>query len=206
MSHAADHGRPESLVSYAERRIKAALAEGAIAPGSRLSPYGLAREFGLSHIPIREALASLATEGHIAYEHGRGYLARRLSAGDLADIEHWRDVLEREAYLLGVPALTEADLARMRHLLTRMGQLAADSDRQEYARAHREFHFVVFGRAGSPRLLRFLGYLWDAAAPYLSLRPASHGEIHSEHLALMPGFAARDAHVVIKALPTSCSR
>ena len=50
---ATEDGRPESLQSYAERRIKTVIATGTFPPGSRLSPNLLAAEFGLSHIPIR---------------------------------------------------------------------------------------------------------------------------------------------------------
>jgi DNA-binding GntR family transcriptional regulator len=199
-SRTSDDGRPESLQAYAERRIKTAIADGTIAPGARLSPHLLAPEFGLSHIPIREALASLAAAGYVDHSRGRGYVARQLSSEDLSDLYHWRQVLEREAYVMAVPQLTDDDLDEMTALVERMGRLTRSKDRFEYVQLNREFHFVPFHRAGSERLLRFLNYLWDAAAPYGTLEMTDSSVSHAEHLALMPVFAARDTDGVITAM------
>jgi DNA-binding GntR family transcriptional regulator len=197
---AAEDGRPEGLLAYAERRIKTAIADGSIGPGSRLSPHLLAPEFGLSHIPVREALASLAAAGYVDHKPGRGYMVRQLSSEDLTDIYHWRQVLEREAYLMGVPKLTDADIAEMTRLVDQMSTLTSSADRLEYVQLNREFHFVAFRRAGSERLLRFLNSLWDAAAPYSVLEMTDSSISHADHVALLPVFAARDADAVIAAM------
>ena len=197
---ATEDGRPESLQSYAERRIKTVIATGTFPPGSRLSPNLLAAEFGLSHIPIREALASLAAVGYVDHTPGRGYVTRQLSAADLADINRWRQVLEHEAYLMAVPELTDEDLAEMRRLSDLMSRRTGRADRLEYIQLNREFHFVAFRRVGSERLLRLLNYLWDAAAPYAGLEMTDSTASHAGHLAVLPGFAARDTQAVIAAM------
>jgi DNA-binding GntR family transcriptional regulator len=201
MTHAAvANGRPESLQAYAERRIKTVIADGTIAPGARLSPHLLSEEFGLSHIPIREALASLAAAGYVDHTPGRGYVARQLSSADLADIYHWRQVLETEAYRMGIPQLTDNDIQEMQRLVDLMGRRTRSKDRLEYDQLNREFHFVAFKRAGSERLLRFLNYLWDVRAPYANLEMTDSRVSHAEHVALMPAFKARDADAVIAAM------
>ena len=201
MTHAAvEGGRPESLQAYAERRVKTAIADGTIAPGARLSPHLLSEEFGLSHIPIREALASLAAAGYVDHTPGRGYVARQLSSADLADIYHWRQVLETEAYRMGIPQLTDNDIQEMQRLVDLMGRRTRSENRLEYDQLNRQFHFVAFRRAGSERLLRFLSYLWDARAPYASLEMTNSRVSHAEHVALMPAFKARDADAVIAAM------
>jgi DNA-binding GntR family transcriptional regulator len=197
---AAEDGRPESLQAYAERRIKTAIADGTFPPGTRLSPNLLAAEFGLSHIPIREALASLATAGYVDHKPGRGYVTQQLSSADLADIYHWRQVLEREAYRMAVPKLTDDDIQEMQRLVNLMSRRTRSKDRLEYDQLNREFHFVAFRRAGSERLLRFLNYLWDARAPYANLEMTDSSVSHAEHVALMPAFEARDAEAVIDAM------
>jgi DNA-binding GntR family transcriptional regulator len=197
---AAEDGRPESLQSYAERRIKTVIANGTLPPGARLSPNLLASEFGLSHIPIREALASLAATGYVDHTPGRGYVTRRLSFADLADINRWRQVLEGEAYLIAVPRLTDDDIAEMQRLVDLMSHRARSKDRLEYVQFDREFHFIAFRRAGSEQLLRLLSYLWDAAAPYAGLEMTDSSVSHVEHLALMPALASRDAQAVIAAM------
>jgi DNA-binding GntR family transcriptional regulator len=201
MTFAADDDpKPESMQAYARRRIEAAIATGTIPPGSRLSPHLLAPELGLSHIPIREALAGLAASGFVDYARGRGYVSRALSSHDLADLFHWRAVLEREAYLVAVPKLTDGDIAEMARLAGLMGAHTSSAERAEYLRLNREFHFVTFKRAGSDRLLRFLNYLWDQQAPYVSLALPASAQSHAENVAVIPLFASRDVDSVIAAM------
>src|SRR6266567_1873433 len=95
-----------------------------------------------------------------------GFFVRVLSSEDLADIYHWREVLEREAFRMAIPRLTGDDIEEMRRLCGQMRKLTAPAARREYLTLNRQFHFIAFRRAGSDRLLRFLTYLWDVAAPY----------------------------------------
>lgn len=192
-----DPPQPEALLEYAQRRIKTAIAEGTIAPGARLSPSVLAAEFGISHIPIREALTYLSAIGYVEHSHRLGFFARKLTSEDLADIYHWRAVLENEAYVMAVPKITEADLAQMRRLAKATGKKAKAEDRLEFVRINREFHFVAFRRAGSERLLRFLDYLWDVAEPYMNVELVDSSRSYNDHLEAIRLFEARDTQGVI---------
>ena len=197
MTSSAADDRPETLVAYAERRIKTDIASGKVKSGERLSPHLLAPGFGLSHIPIREALSSLSASGYVVHKRGKGYFARELSSEDLADIYHWRCVLEREALLLAVPKVTADDIAEMALLVRRMDSLTNPEQRLDFLELNREFHFVAFRRAGSSRLLYFLNYLWDNAQPYATLGKVDSAQNQREHLELIPLFAAHDTEAVI---------
>jgi Transcriptional regulators len=195
-----DDNLPESLVAYAERRIKAAITEGTIPPGSRLSAQKLAAEFGLSHIPIREALTALAASGWVVHDRGRGFFARELSSEDLLDIYHWRAVLEREALIMAVPKLTDDDIAEMKHLQDQMAEHLSSEDRLKYLELNRQFHFVPFRRAGSRRLVRMLNYLWDSAQPYTSLGESDSTKGYKEHIKLIQLLAKKDTEGAIRAI------
>ncbi len=189
--------RPETLVVYATRRIKMDLASGAIAQGARLSPTTLAEMYGLSHIPVREALSSLSATGFVVHKGGRGYFARELSSDDLDDIYQLRQLLESEAYRRGVPRLTDEDVAEMIELVDQMDEKLDEESRQEYLELNRTFHFVAFARCGSRRLIRFLNYLWDSAQPYAVVGTVTSAEGNVEHRKMLDSFAARDAEAVI---------
>ncbi|HEX4088594.1 MAG TPA: GntR family transcriptional regulator [Trebonia sp.] len=189
--------QPEALLEYAQRRIKTAIADGTIAPGARLSPSVLAAEFGISHIPIREALTYLSAMGFVEHPHRLGFFARTLTSEDIADIYHWRAVLENEAYVMAVPKITDEDLAQMRRLAKATGKKVKPDERLEFVRVNREFHFVAFRRAGSERLIRFLEYLWDLAEPYMNAEPVDSSRSYADHLAVIDLFAARDTQGVI---------
>ena len=197
---ATDLGPPETLAAYTVRRIQTAIAEGRYPPGSRLSPTALATELGISHIPIREALTSLSARGYIDHKRGRGFFARELHLDDLAEIYHLRELLEREAYALGVPKLTDGDIAELRQLVESMGEHLAAEDRLYYLELNREFHFVPFNRAGSARLLQLITFLWDMGAPYGAAELVDSTEGYRQHVDQLKLFEARDVDGILRAM------
>src|SRR5215831_9828247 len=189
--------QPEALLSYIEKRIKQAVVSGELKPGAKLSPSAVAADLGVSHIPVREALTSLAASGYLEHKPRVGFFVRVLSSEDLADIYHWREILEREAFTMAIPQLTGDDIEEMRRLCGQMRKLTAPAQRREYLALNRQFHFIAFRRAGSDRLLRFLTYLWDAAAPYTFTGLVDAAEAQRDHELMMNRFEARDTAGVI---------
>ena len=115
--------QPEALLSFIEKRIKQAVVSGELRPGAKLSPSAVAADLGVSHIPVREALTSLAASGYLEHKPRVGFFVRVLSSDDLADIYHWREILEREAFTMAIPRLTSDDIEEMRRLC---GSLTVD--------------------------------------------------------------------------------
>ena len=184
--------QPEALLSYIEKQIKQSVVSGELKPGAKLSPSAVAANLGVSHIPVREALTSLAASGYLEHKPRVGFFVRILSSEDLADIYHWREILEREAFTMAIPQLTGDDIEEMRRLCGQMRKVAAPVQRREYLALNRQFHFIAFRRAGSDRLLRFLTYLWDAAAPYTFTGLVDAEEAQRDHERMMGRFEARD--------------
>jgi DNA-binding GntR family transcriptional regulator len=190
--------QPEALLSYIEKQIKQSVVSGELKPGAKLSPSAVAANLGVSHIPVREALTSLAASGYLEHKPRVGFFVRTLSPEDLADIYHWREILEREAFTMAIPQLTGDDIEEMRRLCSQMRKLTASAQRREYLALNRQFHFIAFRRSGSDRLLRFLTYLWDAAAPYTFTGLVNPGEAQQDHERIMGRFEARDVDGVIE--------
>ena len=191
-------GRPEGLQDFVSRRLARAIVSGDLQPGTRLSPARLAEELGVSHIPVREALAALEAVGHVQRIPRVGFFVAELSTDDIEDIYHWRQVLEDEAHRLAIPQLDDADLARMREINDDM--LKAVKERSDrFLGLNRVFHFVPFERAGSQHLLRFLTHLWDASARYqnaMAYVKVPKTLLQDHHNGLMAAFEARDVEAV----------
>ena len=185
-------------MSYIEKRIKQAVVSGELKPGAKLSPSAVAADLGVSHIPVREALTSLAASGYLEHKPRVGFFVRVLSSDDLADIYHWREILEREAFIMAIPKLTDDDLEEMSRLCGQMRKLTGPGQRREYLNLNRQFHFIAFRRAGSDRLLRFLAYLWDVAAPYTFTGLVDIDEARHDHERMMDLFEARDLDGIIE--------
>jgi DNA-binding GntR family transcriptional regulator len=191
-------GRPEGLQDFVSRRLVRAIIAGELPPGERLSPARLAEELGVSHIPVREALAALEAVGHVTRVPRVGFFVAELSSEDIEDIYHWRELLEDEAHRLAIPRLTDEDLNKMREINAQM--LKAVKERTtRFIGLNREFHFIPFERAGSPHLLRFLTYLWDAAARYqnaMAFVKVPKSMLQEHHQGLLEAFEARDIDAV----------
>jgi DNA-binding GntR family transcriptional regulator len=192
--------QPEALLSYIEKRIKQAVASGELKPGAKLSPSVIAADLGVSHIPVREALTSLAASGYLEHRLRVGFFVRILSPDDLADIYHWREVLEREAFIMAIPRLTDDDIEEMRRLCSQMRRLTVPGLWLEFLELNRQFHFVTFRRAGSVQLLRFLGYLWDSAESYSAAGMGNLEKAQQDHEQMMDLFEARDVNGIIETM------
>lgn len=193
-----DDERPEGLQGFISRRLVKSIVTGQLKPGERLSPAKLAEEMGVSHIPVREALAALEAVGHVKRIPRVGFFVAEMTADDIMDIYHWRQILEDEAHRLAVPKLTQDDIRRMRKLNSQMAR-AVKAQSTRFLSLNREFHFIPFQRAGSEHLLRFLNHLWDAAARYqftmAYVRVPRHLQ-QEHHEGLMTAFEERDVDEV----------
>jgi DNA-binding GntR family transcriptional regulator len=192
--------QPEALLSYIEKRIRQAVVSGELKPGAKLSPSTIATDLGVSHIPVREALTSLAASGYLEHRPRVGFFVRVLSADDLADVYHWREILEREAFMVAIPQLTDDDIDEMRRLCRQMRRLTAPGRWSEFLDLNRQFHFVAFRRAGSDRLLRFLSYLWDSAESYSLSGMGNLEKAQQDHEQMIDLFEAREVKGIIEAM------
>jgi DNA-binding GntR family transcriptional regulator len=192
--------QPEALLSYIEKRIKQAVVSGELKPGAKLSPNTIATDLGVSHIPVREALTSLAASGYLEHRPRVGFFVRVLTADDLADVYHWREILEREAFMMAIPQLTDDDIDEMRRLCRQMRRPIAPGLWSEFLDLNRQFHFVAFRRAGSDQLLRFLSYLWDSAESYSLSGMGNVEKAQQDHEQMIDLFEARDVEGIIEAM------
>jgi DNA-binding GntR family transcriptional regulator len=85
----------QSLSDAVAERLRTAIAEGVFAPGDHLVERRLARQFGVSHIPLREALARLVEEGLVVRLPRRGVRVAGLTARTLEEVSSLRVVLEQ---------------------------------------------------------------------------------------------------------------
>ncbi|WP_157517894.1 GntR family transcriptional regulator, partial [Microbacterium resistens] len=94
-------------------RIRDAIVEGRIAPGAPLSENGLAKDFGTSRTPVREALHRLEIEA-LVERLPRGVQVRETSPEEIIDIYDVRITLEGAAARAAAERATEFDQRRLR--------------------------------------------------------------------------------------------
>lgn len=179
------------------------IASGRYEPGERLRQENLARDFGASVPPVREALKTLEAEGQVIYAPRRGYVVAELSAAELIETYRIRDLLETEATLRAVGDLSSDDVARMEMAIKDMERAHRADDVAALATANRQFHFTIYDGAGMPRMAEMIRVLWDSSDRYRARYYASskaRRNVHDEHQAIMAAVAAGDAKQAAKLL------
>ena len=188
----------------AQDAVLAALREdirtGVLAPGDQIVQEALADRYGVSRVPLREALKTLESEGQVTYYPHRGYFVAELSVADLLEVYRLRALLEAEAIRAAVPGLGDDDVAALADLADAIDTASSRGDLTAVTIANRRFHFAIFDAAGMPRLSRLLRQLWEATDAYRSLyfaEPANRERVAGEHAAMIAALRARDAEAVV---------
>ncbi len=176
--------------------LRSDIATGVLAPGEQVVQDDLARRYGVSRVPIREALRILEAEGLLEYHPHRGYFVTELSVKDLVEVYRIRELLEAEALTMVVDQIADDDIADLDGLLAEVERATAAGDVTAITNANRTFHFAMLEACGMPRLIRLIRLLWDATDAYRSvyfMEAANLDRINTEHREMMTALRARDA-------------
>jgi DNA-binding GntR family transcriptional regulator len=130
--------------------IRLAIVRGQLAPGQSLGQEELARQFGLSRAPIREALRQLEVEGLIVSYPHRGAAVAVLTADDVEEVFLIRLSVETTALRLSVPKMTDADFRKAAAVLE---QTDLDPNPTHMGELNWGFHESLYLPCGLPRLL-----------------------------------------------------
>lgn len=179
------------------------IASGTIRPGDQLRQEILAREFGVSVPPVREALKTLEAEGQVLYTPHRGYFVAALSAAEMAETYRIRDLLETEAAVKSIPNLGRDALDRMYDAIRDMERAHRTEDVTELTSANRRFHFTLYDGAQMPRMAEMIRVLWDSSDRYRSLYFANvehRRRVNREHRAILAVIRKRDVDQAVSLL------
>jgi DNA-binding GntR family transcriptional regulator len=149
-------------------RVRNAILEGTLAPGSVMSQVALAEELGISRTPLREALRMLQSEGLVEGEPNRRVRVAPMTVEDLEELCVMRIALESEALRLSVPKMTSEDLARLEGHMAEMSHFAQDKDYVRWTIPHSRFHRALTAHAGV-RVNLVLAQMFDHAERYRRL-------------------------------------
>jgi DNA-binding GntR family transcriptional regulator len=142
------------------------ILQGDLAPGSVIPMDEIAKSFGVSRVPVRDALRILEGEALVTSQAHKGYRVSRLDMSDLAEINGIRHILETDAINRAAERLTDDHVSEMAELFERMVALEQSGDLATWVDVHRQFHFVLFNVTESSVELRALHTLWNASDLY----------------------------------------
>ncbi len=144
--------RTVSLTSVLEREIEALILSGDLPPGDRINEIHLAKRFGTSRGPIREATRSLEGKGLVEVIRNRGVFIRRLSLEEAVEIYDLRSALFGLAGRLLAARMDDAILDDLAGQLQSMDEAAERRDFDTYYPLNLAFHEDIVERAGNRTL------------------------------------------------------
>lgn len=151
------------------RELRRELLTGRFRAGEAVSLSDAATRFGMSPLPIREALRVLVADGRVDYSPHRGYRVRAYTLAEVREIFLMCSLLEAEALRRGIPRMDPAHVAQMRDLLGKFNRLIREGAMWDAVAVHRDFHFAPIECASLPRLELELRRLWDHTDHYRGL-------------------------------------
>jgi DNA-binding GntR family transcriptional regulator len=193
----AGHGEPPRLFEDLRR----AILLGDQPPGTVIPIDDVARFFGVSHLPVREALRMLLGEGLVAHVPHVGYSVTPPTSAELRELHQVRQVLEASALRAALPHATLVDDATARAAFDgQLGALEAGDDRL-YDMHARRFHTALIAPSGMRRLVHMYEGAWNMTEPAQPLARAEDGHRHDltcDHERLLAAYVARDADRLVE--------
>lgn len=137
-------------------RLRDDMLSGTLLPGAELSQPVLAKRFGVSRIPVRDALRDLAGEGLVEVVPNRGACVVSLTAEQVREIYDLRILLECDCLERGAARMRPGDIEALDRVRRKSD---IDADTPQWAESEWVFHHALYVHAGRPRQVAIIGTL-----------------------------------------------
>jgi len=174
-----------TVAEQAADALRRKIMAGDLPDGYPLRQDALAAEFGISRIPVREALVQLEGEGLVRIVPHKGAVVSELSVAEINELFMLRGLLEPLLLKKSAPKLTAADFAEIDAILAEYREELHTQDPTRWGELNTRLHDVLMSRAGQPRTLAIVTGLLRQTDRYtrlqLSLSADSCRRAEDEH-------------------------
>jgi DNA-binding GntR family transcriptional regulator len=175
----------ESAAVRVASELRSEILRGDIAPGSRLSQQITAERFGVSRIPVRDALQILVGDGLVHPTSNATAVVAGISIAELQELYELREAIEPLATQIAVPNVGRADHLTMRRQLQVMEEHA---DTRTWLAANADFHAAVYRHSNRPRMIELVERLRRLTDRYMYVHLEVVGQtehLTAEHLGIL---------------------
>jgi DNA-binding GntR family transcriptional regulator len=187
----------QTVTGAAVAELRRRILSGSVVGGEALRQDALAKEFGISRIPIREAFHQLAAEGLVTLHPHRGAVVTALSAEDIAELFDLRAMLEPDLIRRAVPRLLESDFAIAEGILKDYATAIRKRDLDAWGELNTEYHLSLYRAAGRSQTIELVRVLLANTDRYtrvqLAMSEGATTRARQEHAELLALCRARDA-------------
>ena len=184
------------LTSLIAKEIRERILNGELAPGERLVESRLSAELGVSRVPVREALRSLAADGVVTIEPRRGASVTAYSAAHIQELVEVRATLEALNAKLAARRHNPELIAKLQQIVSQGAEIAKSNDPKQLQEDNVNFHEALAGVAANSVLRDMVRSLRDRTAPIFAPHSRKRArENWEEHAAIVRAVIAGDAEL-----------
>jgi DNA-binding GntR family transcriptional regulator len=194
---------PIRLAEDLRCRLETEIFSGVLLPGERLDETGLAKRFGVSRTPVREALLQLASSGLIEMRPRQGAVVATITVQSLVQMFEVMAELEAMCARLAARRTTPAERAAIEAAHKACKKAAAGRDPGPYYEANRAFHETLYAGARNGYLEEKTRHLRNRLNGYRRFQLHQPGRIAqslAEHDAVVEAIVAGNAEAAENAM------
>jgi len=197
----------ETMAARVERAIKRDILDGLLSPGDRLRVAELSTRYGVSHIPVREALRQLEGDRLVVIDPHKGAVLRGVTPKFVRDMHDTRAALELLLVRQAAENVTERAAARLSELAQAYEAAAGRNDAAAMVMGNIELHRAIAVLADNPVAADIMEQGWELV---VSIRrrygfgPSRVATIIEQHRALVAAIGAGDAAAAVEIAMKHC--
>jgi DNA-binding GntR family transcriptional regulator len=182
------------------KALRDRILSGELIEGVRLAQDSIAEEFGTSHIPVREALRLLASEGLVEVRPQRGAVVSTLDTQLVGELLEIRGLLEVQAMRWALVHLTDRDVSQAEAILS---ESEATDDIELWLSSNWRFHQMIYrlsGRETLMTMLNLLNHRIERVIRVLISNTDYRFQAQAEHRAILAALAVRNETAAVSLL------
>ncbi|WP_104061366.1 GntR family transcriptional regulator [Arthrobacter sp. 4R501] len=169
--------------------VKARIVDGTYSPGYRLVLAAIAKDLGISVVPVREAIRRLEAEGLVTFERNVGATVSGIDPTEYLYTMQTLSIVEGAATALSAPLIDAVAIARARAVNEDMRECLQHFDPVRFTHLNQDFHSILFEHCPNPHILDLVHRGWNRLASLRSSTfrfvPGRAHESVDEHEALL---------------------
>jgi DNA-binding GntR family transcriptional regulator len=185
-------------------RLRDEILSGSLGVGAKLNEIDLAERYGVSRVPVREALRALAQTGVVVFVPRKGAFVSTPGDADYEEVYLARHAIETAGVRAAVARVTDGDVRQLRRQLRGVERSYRAGDLESAWAADLLLHRRVMEIAGNGRLLQFFDQLADQTLllHHHALRETGSATppVEGLHQAIVDALAARDEERAVGAI------
>lgn len=171
-----------TMAAAACDELRRRILEGEFPEGSQLRQDALSKELGVSHIPIREALVQLDSEGLVRIAPHRGAVVAELSLAEIEELFALRALLEPRLLRASAPHLTSDDFTRLDAILSEYGAELEAHNIRRWGELNTALHSLLYAHTGQTRTAAIVRSLLLNTERYTRMQLSlTNGRERAEH-------------------------